>query len=37
MQERHLITFESRKLNDTEKRYTVQEKEMTAIVHGLRI
>ena len=26
MQERHLIAFESRKLNDTERRYTVQEK-----------
>ncbi|RVW81819.1 Retrovirus-related Pol polyprotein from transposon 17.6 [Vitis vinifera] len=25
MQERHLIAFESRKLNDTERRYTVQE------------
>ena len=36
MQERHLIAFESRKLNDTEKRYTVQEKEMTAIIHCLR-
>ncbi|RVX07789.1 Transposon Ty3-I Gag-Pol polyprotein [Vitis vinifera] len=35
MQERHLIAFESRKLNDTERRYTVQEKEMTAIVHCL--
>ncbi|KAL6326371.1 hypothetical protein AAG906_007876 [Vitis piasezkii] len=29
MQERHPITFESRKLNDTKRRYTVQEKEMT--------
>ena len=36
MQERHPIAFESRKLNDTERRYTVQEKEMTAIVHCLR-
>nr|CAN64786.1 hypothetical protein VITISV_014071 [Vitis vinifera] len=35
MQERHLIAFESRKLNDAERRYTVQEKEMTAIVHCL--
>ncbi|RVW16210.1 Transposon Ty3-I Gag-Pol polyprotein [Vitis vinifera] len=35
MQERHLIAFESHKLNDTERRYTVQEKEMTAIVHCL--
>ena len=36
MQERHLIAFESHKLNDTERRYTVQEEEMTAIVHCLR-
>ncbi|XLU64181.1 hypothetical protein S245_023390, partial [Arachis hypogaea] len=28
--------FESRKLNDTERRYTIQEKEMTAVVHCLR-
>ncbi|KAA0041284.1 uncharacterized protein E6C27_scaffold128G002760 [Cucumis melo var. makuwa] len=32
----HPIAFESQKLNDTERRYTVQEKEMTAIVHCLR-
>ncbi|KAH9753791.1 Endonuclease [Citrus sinensis] len=31
------IAFESRKLNDTERRYTVQEKEMTAIIHCLRV
>ncbi|KAG8377407.1 hypothetical protein BUALT_Bualt08G0029800 [Buddleja alternifolia] len=37
MQEGHPIAFESRKLNETERRYTVQEKEMTAIVHYLRI
>ncbi|KAH9670137.1 Endonuclease [Citrus sinensis] len=37
MQECHPIAFESRKLNDTERRYTVQEKEMTAIVHCLRV
>ena len=36
MQEKHPIAFESRKLNDTERCYTVQEKEMTAIVHCLR-
>ncbi|RVW76058.1 Retrovirus-related Pol polyprotein from transposon 17.6 [Vitis vinifera] len=36
MQERHPIAFESHKLNDAERRYTVQEKEMTAIVHCLR-
>ncbi|GER38202.1 polyprotein [Striga asiatica] len=32
----HPIAYESRKLNDTERRYTVQEKEITAIVHCLR-
>ena len=37
MQEGHPIAYESRKLNDTERRYTVQEKEMTAIVHCLRV
>ncbi|RVW62742.1 hypothetical protein CK203_060210 [Vitis vinifera] len=36
MQDRHPIAFESRKLNDIERRYTVQEKERTAIVHCLR-
>ncbi|RVW51386.1 Retrovirus-related Pol polyprotein from transposon 297 [Vitis vinifera] len=36
MQERHPIAFKSRKLNDTERRYTVQEKETTIIVHCLR-
>ncbi|MCF8701922.1 retroviral-like aspartic protease family protein, partial [Corynebacterium sp. MC-10] len=36
MQDKHPIAFESRKLNETERRYTVQEKEMTAIVHCLR-
>ena len=35
MQDGHPIAFESRKLNDTERRYTVQEKEMTALVHCL--
>ncbi|KAL1197122.1 hypothetical protein V5N11_002001 [Cardamine amara subsp. amara] len=37
MQEGHPIAFESRKLNDTERRYTVQEKEMTAVVHCLQV
>jgi hypothetical protein len=32
----HLIAYKSRKLNDTERKYKVQEKEMTAIVHCLR-
>ncbi|KAE8663644.1 hypothetical protein F3Y22_tig00112925pilonHSYRG00094 [Hibiscus syriacus] len=36
MQEGHPIVFESRKLNDTERRYTVQENEMMAIIHCLR-
>ena len=37
MKEGHPIAFESRKVNDTEQRYTVQEKEMTAVVHCLRV
>ncbi|XP_012859014.1 PREDICTED: uncharacterized protein LOC105978142 [Erythranthe guttata] len=37
MQEGHPIAFERRKLNETERRYTVQEKEMTAIIHCLRV
>nr|GFC60058.1 hypothetical protein CTI12_AA187700 [Tanacetum cinerariifolium] len=37
MQDGHWIAFESRKLNETERKYTVQEKEMTAVVHCLRI
>jgi hypothetical protein len=36
MQDGHPIAYESRKLNDTERRYMVQEKEMTAVVHCLR-
>ncbi|XP_070020233.1 uncharacterized protein [Nicotiana sylvestris] len=36
IQDKHPIAFESRKLNETEQRYTVQEKEMTTIVHCLR-
>ena len=36
MQDGHPVAFESRKLNDTERRYMVQEKEMTAVVHCLR-
>ncbi|KAJ4960393.1 hypothetical protein NE237_020303 [Protea cynaroides] len=35
MQEGHPIAYESRKLNDTELKYTVQGKKMTAIVHYL--
>lgn len=37
MQNGHPIAFESRKLNDTERRYSVHEKEMTAVVHCLRL
>ncbi|GJY48141.1 putative nucleotidyltransferase, ribonuclease H [Tanacetum coccineum] len=37
MQDGHPILFESRKLNETERKYTVQEKEMMAVVHCLRI
>ncbi|XP_039038705.1 uncharacterized protein LOC120176331 [Hibiscus syriacus] len=36
MQEGHPVAYESRKLNETETRYTVHEKEMTAVVHCLR-
>lgn len=36
MQEGHPVAYESRKLNEAERRYTVQEKEMTAVVHCLR-
>ncbi|XP_047260179.1 uncharacterized protein LOC124893108 [Capsicum annuum] len=35
-QEGHPIAFDSRKLNDAERRYTFHEREMTAIVHCLR-
>ena len=35
IQEGHPIAFESRKLNDTERCYTVQEKVMTAVIHCL--
>ena len=35
MQNRHLIAFESRKPNDTERHYTIQEKKITVIIHCL--
>ena len=35
MKTKHPIAFENRKLNNTERRYMVQEKEMTAVVHCL--
>ncbi|GJR42478.1 putative nucleotidyltransferase, ribonuclease H [Tanacetum coccineum] len=37
MQDGHPIAFESRKLNETERKYTVQEKEMMTVFHCLRI
>ncbi|PON44350.1 hypothetical protein PanWU01x14_267390 [Parasponia andersonii] len=37
MQEGCPTTYESRKLNDTKRRYTVQEKNMTVIIHCLRV
>ncbi|KAJ4972425.1 hypothetical protein NE237_005524 [Protea cynaroides] len=36
MQKGHSIAYESRKLNETERRYTVHDKEMTAVIHCLR-
>lgn len=35
-QDGHHVTFESRKLNNTERMYMVQEKEMTTVVYCLR-
>ncbi|GMI95522.1 hypothetical protein HRI_003221500 [Hibiscus trionum] len=35
MQDGHPIDYESRKLNVTERRYTIQEKEMSVIIHCL--
>ncbi|KAA3466994.1 reverse transcriptase [Gossypium australe] len=35
MHDGHLIAFESRKLNDTKRRYMVQEKDMIVVVHCL--
>ena len=37
VQEVHPMAFESRKLNDAEKKYSMHEKEMTAVVHYLQI
>lgn len=37
MQESHPVAYESRKLNDTERRYTVHEKELLAVSHCLRV
>ncbi|KAM7520835.1 hypothetical protein LguiB_019797 [Lonicera macranthoides] len=37
MQESHPVAYESRKLNDTERRYSAHEKELLAVVHCLRL
>ncbi|KAE8690049.1 hypothetical protein F3Y22_tig00110929pilonHSYRG00045 [Hibiscus syriacus] len=37
LQDKHLVAFESRKLNETEARYTAPEKELLAVIHCLRI
>lgn len=37
IQEGHSVAFESWKLNDTEQRYAVHEKEMIVVVHCLRV
>ncbi|GJR81376.1 putative nucleotidyltransferase, ribonuclease H [Tanacetum coccineum] len=37
MQDGHSIAFESQKLNETERKYTMQVKEITMVVHCLRI
>ena len=37
MQEGHPVAYESQKLIDTERLYTVQEKEITVVVHSLRV
>ena len=36
VQEGHPMAFESRKLNNTEQRYSTHEKEMTVVVHCLQ-
>lgn len=37
MQYGYLITYDNQKLNEAERRYMVQEKEMIAIIHYLRV
>ena len=37
MQDEHIISYESQKLNEAERHYTVQEKEMIAIIHCIRV
>ena len=36
LQGEHPIAFESKKLSETEKRYTTQEKELLAMIHCLK-
>jgi hypothetical protein len=35
MQQRHLIAYESRKLTESERLYSIYDKEMLAIMHAL--
>jgi len=37
VQEGHPVAYESRKLNDRERRYSAHEKEIAALVHCLRV
>ncbi|KAL0456568.1 UNVERIFIED_CONTAM: Transposon Tf2-11 polyprotein [Sesamum latifolium] len=37
VQDGHLVAFESRKLKDVERRYSVHEKELMAVIHCLRL
>jgi hypothetical protein len=37
VQERRLMAFESKKLNETERRWPIHEKEMWAVIHCLRL
>lgn len=37
VQEGHPVAFESRRLNDAERRYSVHKREMLAVVHCLRV
>ena len=37
MQDGHMVAYESRKLQDRERRYPVHEKEITAIIHCLHV
>ncbi|XP_039053116.1 uncharacterized protein LOC120195059 [Hibiscus syriacus] len=37
LQDKHPVAFESRKLNETEARYTAPEKELLVVIHCLRI